>query len=83
MNYQSYADDSVSLDQASPFLDDHLARYIWNQNEVKGGDILDCACGKGYGSYLMSLSAKSVVGVDMNENSLEIARSRFLSLIHI
>ncbi|MBC7396388.1 MAG: class I SAM-dependent methyltransferase, partial [Bdellovibrionales bacterium] len=77
MNYKIYPDDSVPLDQNSHFILDHLSRYQWSQQLVKGARVLDCACGKGYGSYLVSLCAKEVIRADLNDESLAIARTQF------
>jgi len=77
MEYKSYEQDSLDLDEKSPFFNDHVSRYLWAGEMAKDLDVLDCASGKGYGSYILSKKAKNVVGIDLNENSLEIARSTF------
>jgi len=76
-SYQSYEDDSLHLDPSSPFFWDHISRYWWIESKAKGLDVLDCACGKGYGSFIMSHSANSVTGIDLNQESIEIANSTF------
>jgi len=77
VSYQSYDDDSISLDVETSFLNDHLSRYQWIKNLVKDKSVLDCACGKGYGSYLISLTASETIGIDLNAASLRIAQERF------
>ncbi|MCB0341141.1 MAG: class I SAM-dependent methyltransferase [Pseudobdellovibrionaceae bacterium] len=75
--YQTFEADSLDLDPESPFFLDHVARYWWAAEQVKGLRVLDCACGKGYGTYILSGAASQVVGVDLNEESLQMARRVF------
>jgi 2-polyprenyl-3-methyl-5-hydroxy-6-metoxy-1,4-benzoquinol methylase len=56
----------------------HLAVYEWIGARVAGLRVLDMACGEGYGSEVLSRSAKSVVGVDANPEAHEHARLRYL-----
>ena len=53
---------------------EHLIRYTFALQELFGKDVLDVACGTGYGMYLMSYYAKSVSGYDYNREALEEAR---------
>jgi SAM-dependent methyltransferase len=53
---------------------EHLARYEWAASQVHG-EVLDVACGTGYGSRLLAHSAR-VSGVDRDEQSVQTARSR-------
>lgn len=77
MSYQTYEFDSLDLNPDSPFFWDHLSRYWWVSNFLAGKTVLDCACGKGYGSYVLAQQAKFVYGIDLNENSLSLARENF------
>lgn len=53
-------------------------RYRFAAAQVRGLRVLDCACGAGYGSWLMAGSgAKSVVGVDIDPVAVEWARREF------
>jgi SAM-dependent methyltransferase len=54
-----------------------VSRYWWASRQLSGKRVLDCACGKGYGSYILSHEALSVHGIDLNTKSLEIARASF------
>ena len=45
---------------------EHLHRYAFAREYIEGKDVLDIACGEGYGSHLMSNVAASVVGVDIS-----------------
>ena len=56
----------------------HLTRYIFAAKYVKDARVLDIACGSGYGSsYLIRKGAKSVIGVDMSEEAVNIAKANF------
>jgi 2-polyprenyl-3-methyl-5-hydroxy-6-metoxy-1,4-benzoquinol methylase len=77
MSYKAYQGDSLDLDESSIFFTDHVSRYWWASEKVKAKDVLDCACGKGYGSFILSKNAKSVIGIDLNESSLVKCRDNF------
>jgi len=55
----------------------HLAVYEWIGARVIGRRVVDLACGEGYGSEVLSRSARSVVGVDANPEAYEHARLRY------
>lgn len=55
----------------------HLAVYEWIGARVVGRRVVDLACGEGYGSEVLSRSARSVVGVDANPEAHEHARLRY------
>ena len=57
---------------------EHLHRYAFAAQFVKGKKVLDLACGEGYGSYMMAQEADSVVGVDIDERAINHAQSRYL-----
>lgn len=58
-------------------LDLHLERYRLAAEYVRDADVIDCACGTGYGSeMLLQAGARSVQGVDLDRSALEYARSR-------
>ena len=61
--YRSWHGDSVEPSLADPFFADHLARYYHAAERVipPGGDVLDLACGKGYGSAILASRARGVV----------------------
>lgn len=49
-------------------------RYIFALSFINGLDVLDCASGVGWGSFLMAQSgAKKVVGVDLSNNAITTA----------
>lgn len=56
----------------------HLNRYAVARPFCQGADVLDAACGEGYGSYLMKTwGARSVTGVDIDALSVEKACESF------
>ena len=55
-------------------------RYIFANSFTKGKTVLDAATGYGYGAgILLSLGAKSVVGIDIDEDAIKDANERFES----
>ncbi len=55
----------------------HLAAYEWIGARVAGGQVIDMACGEGYGSEVLSRSAADVLGLDANPEAHEHARLRY------
>lgn len=53
---------------------EHLARYLWAAAQVHG-EVLDVACGTGYGAKLLAHHAR-VSGVDRDKQAVDMARSR-------
>ena len=56
---------------------EHLHRYHFAAPLVRGFDVLDVACGEGYGSDILSNVAKSVVGVDIAAEAVAHATARY------
>ena len=56
---------------------EHFHRYAWARGLVEGLDVLDCACGEGYGSRILADAARSVHGVDIDPATVEHARKRY------
>ena len=55
-------------------------RYIFANHWTKGKTVLDAATGKGYGAgILLSLGAKSVVGIDIDKEGVQEANTRLSS----
>lgn len=54
----------------------HIARYLKANGFVTGRDVLDVACGSGYGSLVLS-SASSYRGVDLDPRALREARHEY------
>ncbi len=54
-----------------------LMFYLVARELVLKKDILDAACGLGYGTYLLSLISRSAIGIDIDNESLSYACSNF------
>ncbi|WP_042262224.1 methyltransferase domain-containing protein [Paraburkholderia heleia] len=52
---------------------EHLHRYGWAAQTVKGLHVLDIACGEGYGSAILAKYAKAVTGVDISQEAVDHA----------
>ena len=56
---------------------EHIHRYLLAQRYAAGKKVLDLACGEGYGSYFLSQTAKSVLGVDISTESVTHAQETY------
>jgi len=56
---------------------EHWHRYAWARGLVAGLDVLDCACGEGYGARLLADTARGVTAVDVDGAAIEHARRRY------
>lgn len=55
----------------------HLKRYVFAEPWCRGKDVLDLACGVGYGSAHLAVAARTVVGVDRDGGAIDYARTRY------
>ena len=55
----------------------HLVVYRWVAERCRGLDVVDLACGEGYGTAVLAERAASVVGVDANPEAYEHARLKY------
>lgn len=56
---------------------EHLVRYWWAAQAAPGADVLDAACGVGFGTeLLLQAGARSAVGVDLSAEAVTAARER-------
>jgi ubiquinone/menaquinone biosynthesis C-methylase UbiE len=58
---------------------EHRARYEFAKELVKGKKVLDLGCGAGYGSFMLSEVAESVVGVDISPEAIDHAKETYKS----
>jgi GT2 family glycosyltransferase/SAM-dependent methyltransferase len=65
--------DAVSLEMKC----EHLHRYLFASLYVKGMTVLDIASGEGYGSHILSQSAKRVSGVDIDPDAVASAGAKY------
>lgn len=56
---------------------EHLHRYAMAMELTAGKDVLDIACGEGYGSRLMAANAHSVTGVDIDSATIAAASQKY------
>jgi SAM-dependent methyltransferase len=56
---------------------EHVHRYAFAQSLVRGKQVLDGACGEGYGSALLAATAAAVTGVDLSEEAVRHASERY------
>lgn len=59
--------------------EEHLDRYNYIINLTKDKNILDIACGSGFGSYIIATDgkAKQVIGVDLDNDAIRYANHKF------
>jgi 2-polyprenyl-3-methyl-5-hydroxy-6-metoxy-1,4-benzoquinol methylase len=55
----------------------HLKRYEFARPLCSGRDVLDAACGVGYGTAYLAEAARRVVGVDVDADAIAYARGRY------
>src|SRR3954462_7039472 len=55
----------------------HLAVYEWVAERCAGRDVVDMACGEGYGVDVLARRARHVTGVDANPDAHEHARLKY------
>lgn len=58
---------------------EHMHRYLLVEHLVTGKLVLDIACGEGYGSALLSRSARRVIGVDNAQDAIQSARMAYVA----
>lgn len=63
---------------ASPYMIEHVGRYLWAMNIARGKDVVDLGCGEGYGTFLLSWTASSAQGFDISENAIKHAQQRYV-----
>jgi SAM-dependent methyltransferase len=56
---------------------EHLHRYLFARALAQGRDVLDVACGEGYGSAILAETARSVLGVDIAPEVVAHAAQRY------
>ncbi|HEX7341269.1 MAG TPA: glycosyltransferase [Rhodanobacteraceae bacterium] len=59
---------------------EHLHRYAWCMPLVEGKQVLDIACGEGYGAAMLAGSAKSVIGVDIDPTAVAHAKREYVDV---
>ena len=57
---------------------EHLHRYAFATQFVRNKRVLDLASGEGYGSHLLAKTAKQVVGIDIDEQTVRHAKNKYI-----
>lgn len=55
----------------------HLHRYLFAVEFCKGKRVLDLGCGEGYGPNILASVAKEVVGIDIDETTVNHAHNKY------
>lgn len=58
---------------------EHFHRYLWAAQVVGGRRVLDLGSGEGFGAAILADSAEHVVGVDIDERTVEHSRLNYAS----
>ncbi|WP_439594862.1 methyltransferase domain-containing protein [Falsiroseomonas sp.] len=58
---------------------EHLHRYCIARDLCDGLDVLDVASGEGYGAAILASLARSVVGVEIDQDSVDHAKAQYAS----
>lgn len=64
---------------AGPIRSQHHHRYLFASHFCEGRDVLDIACGEGYGSALLARLARSVIGVDVDAGAVGFALRNYVA----
>ena len=56
---------------------EHWHRYLLARELVRDQDVLDIACGEGYGSALLAQTARTVIGVDLSATAVGHAQASY------
>jgi SAM-dependent methyltransferase len=73
----SYPERIVPARTSPGILALHLKRYEFARGWCESADVLDAACGVGYGSAHLAGSASRVVGVDRSADAIAYARAEY------
>lgn len=58
--------------------EDHVRRYRYVRNKLKGKRVLDIACGSGFGMQILSAIATVVAGADYSFEAVNFAKRNFM-----
>ncbi|MBB6252923.1 glycosyltransferase [Nitrospirillum iridis] len=58
---------------------EHYHRYLFALSFCAGKDVLDVASGEGYGSSVLGQVARTVIGVDIDQQSVDFANLNYLT----
>lgn len=65
----------------------HVLRYYFASKFIRGKNVLDVACGTGYGSYYLAKKCKRIIGGDKSTDALKYAKKFYkksnLKFVHL
>lgn len=56
---------------------EHVHRYLFACRFVQDRQVLDIACGEGFGANILARTARSVIGVDIDESAIRHAEDKY------
>jgi ubiquinone/menaquinone biosynthesis C-methylase UbiE len=71
--------ERVTPTETGPRYFEHLKRYYFAMTLAGGKKVLDAACGTGYGSNILALTAKQVTGIDISREAIAYAKAKYSS----
>lgn len=73
----SYPERIIPDDTETGVVALHLKRYVFALPYCEGKQVLDAACGAGYGTAALAAVAQRVVGIDASAEAIAYARERY------
>jgi len=71
LNIEKNADDLANIER-------HQSRYLFAAQQLTSDAlVLDCACGSGYGSYILKDYCSRVIGVDIDQQAVDFANRTY------
>lgn len=65
------------IETGSPWKEEHLSRYYFAKDYIKGKVVLDIACGTGFGSeFIVSQKPKEVYSVDVADDAINFTKEK-------
>ncbi len=62
---------------------EHLARYAFATQFIRGKAVLDIASGEGYGTAIMAEKAKNIIGMDLAANAIAYAKRKYAKIRNV
>jgi 2-polyprenyl-3-methyl-5-hydroxy-6-metoxy-1,4-benzoquinol methylase len=63
---------------ASPYMVQHVARYVWAMAACRGLKVVDLGCGDGYGTFMLSWVASEATGIDIDRPAVDRAGESYV-----
>jgi len=72
-----FTGERLTTGEAGQIEIEHLHRYFLARDLVRGRDVLEIACGEGYGAALLAQVARSVLAMDVSPEAVQHARRSY------